>query len=252
MDLGKIALLAGGAYVGYKLFLEPSSTGGGSAAPAVTLPGATPGLPSSVQAQLPPGFAYSATGGIVQVPVNVATVSTGPATITTGQSLIGPPPPTNPCSGGFTLDAGNVCVRYADAQLLANLNSIQWTGPGDVPTEQINRIDPLILSRYASETNVNPGTVLAYMLGLGGPSIAGTFRTGSDGNKYQYSGSAWIRSTAGLSGAGRMPANFRRANVQMQTTIRRPGVSTLARLGAAIPAARVMPRSSRYLAVRGR
>lgn len=182
-------------------------------------------------------------------PVNVATVSQGPA----GISLQTPAVPSSSCASGYSLDAGNVCVRYADAQLLSNLNSIQWTGSQDIPTEQINRIDPAILSQYAAEVNVNPGTVLAYMLGLGGAAAPGTFLTGSDGNKYQFLGNAWVRQTAGLSGLGLMPANFRRSDFRVTpTTIRRPGVSTLSRLGAAIPTARVMPRASRFLTVRGR
>lgn len=213
--LVKWGLIAVGGYVGYKYLTQPAAAAGSF-------------LPVA--------------------PVNVSTVSQGPAGIT----LQTPAVPSSSCASGYSLDAGNVCVRYADAQLLSNLNSIQWTGSQDIPTEQINRIDPAILSQYASEINVNPGTVLAYMLGLGGQAAAGTFLTGSDGNKYQFLGGAWVRQTTGLSGVGRMPSNFRRSNFGVtQTTIRRPGVSTLSRLGAAIPTARVMPRASRYLALRG-
>jgi hypothetical protein len=108
---------------------------------------------------------------------------------------VAPPPTTtqNNCANGFTLDASGVCTKYPDAYLLANLNSIPWTGLSDIPSEQINRIDPQILSIYATTTGINSGTALAYVLGLGGAQPDGTMAQGSDGNIYQSLGGVFYR-----------------------------------------------------------
>ncbi len=66
---------------------------------------------------------------------------------TDGSMVVNCPPGFNPppaaarnnCAEGFTQDAGGICTRYPDSVLLANLNSIPWTGLSDIPSEQINR-----------------------------------------------------------------------------------------------------------------
>jgi hypothetical protein len=113
---------------------------------------------------------------------------------TAGSSVMTCPPGVNPpaasappnnCASGFTQDAAGICTRFPDAVLLAQLNSIAYTGPGDIPSEQILRIDPQILSMYSTTTGVTPGSVLAFMLGLGtGNGINGTIANGSDGYAY--------------------------------------------------------------------
>jgi hypothetical protein len=109
---------------------------------------------------------------------------------------VNPPPtsaPVNSCAAGFTLDPNNVCTKYSDGQLLANINSIPWTGSTDVPTEQIQRIDPQILEMYTTLTGINAGTVLAYMLGLGSNPADGTIAAGTDGNVYKALGGVFYR-----------------------------------------------------------
>lgn len=109
---------------------------------------------------------------------------------------VNPPPaaaPVNNCSDGFTLDAAGICTRYPDSVLLAQLNTIPWTGSTDIPTEQIDRIDPQILTMYSTTTGVNGGTVLAYMLGLGGVAADGTIMNGSDGNAYKSLGGVFYQ-----------------------------------------------------------
>lgn len=101
--------------------------------------------------------------------------------------------PVNNCAAGFTLDAAGICTRYPDAVLLAQLNSIQWSGASDIPIEQINRIDPQILSMYSATTGVNGGTVLAYMLGLGANPPDGTITNGSDGYAYKALGGVFYK-----------------------------------------------------------
>lgn len=113
------------------------------------------------------------------------------------------PPPTTPppnnCAQGFTQDAAGICTRYPDAVLLANLNTIPWTGLADIPSEQIQRIDPQILSMYSTTTGVNAGTALAYMLGLGANPADGTITNGSDGNAYKaLNGTFYRQGTATL------------------------------------------------------
>jgi hypothetical protein len=109
---------------------------------------------------------------------------------------VSPPPaaaPANNCAAGFTLDASGICTRYPDAVLLAQLNTIPWTGLSDIPAEQIQRIDPQILSMYATTTGVNAGTVLAYILGLGDNPVDGNITNGSDGNAYKALGGVFYR-----------------------------------------------------------
>ena len=195
-----------------------------------------PTLQADFPTLFPPNTASGATGNSPTAP----TTSTGnqPITIntpgavplgtqgcfsysngTSGSTIINCPPgvnppttapPTNNCAAGFTQDANGICTRYADAYLLANLNTIPWTGLSDIPSEQIARIDPQILSMYSTTTGVNAGTALAYILGLGANPADGTMSTGSDGNVYQALGGVFYRqgtattSTSTLHGLGRL------------------------------------------------
>lgn len=109
-------------------------------------------------------------------------------------SVINAGPAQSPaCPAGFTADAAGICTRFADADLLANLNSIAWTGLADIPAEQIQRIDLQILQKYADTTNVTAGSALAYMLGLGGYASTGVQITGSDGRVYTGQNGAFTR-----------------------------------------------------------
>jgi hypothetical protein len=124
------------------------------------------------------------------------TGTSGSAVITCPPGVNPPPtapPATVPCQAGFTQDAAGICTMYPDAYLLANLNSVPWTCLSDIPAEQIQRIDPQILSTYATVTGINAGTVLAYLLGLGANPLNGTMMQGSDGNIYQALNSVFYR-----------------------------------------------------------
>ena len=84
-------------------------------------------------------------------------------------------------------------MKYSDAQLLNQLNLIHWTGLQDIPQEQIARIDPQILSQYGATTTVNPGTALAFLLGVGGASAEGNKIAASDGHTYQMTSGVYLR-----------------------------------------------------------
>lgn len=121
---------------------------------------------------------------------------------TDGSMVINCPPGVTPpatssphpnCADGFTQDAAGICTRYPDAYLLANLNSIPWSGLADIPSEQISRIDPDILRMYSTTTGINGGTALAYLLGLGANPEDGTIRAGSDGFAYKALGGVFYR-----------------------------------------------------------
>jgi hypothetical protein len=124
---------------------------------------------------------------------------------------VSPPPPAQPqpvCQPGWTPDANGVCTQYSDQQLIDGFNSIPWSGLTSIPAEQINRIDPQILASYTQVNGVTPGSVLAYMLGLGGGAAANTQATGSDGNLYEMQAGLWVRVVSGqttaLAGFGRL------------------------------------------------
>lgn len=138
---------------------------------------------------------------------------------TSGATIINCPPGVSPpaaaapaasCASGFTIDAAGICTRYPDAVLLAQLNTIPWTGLSDIPAEQIQRIDPSILSMYSTTTGVNAGTGLAYILGLGGAATDGTIMNGSDGNAYKSLGGVFYRQGTStqttVNGLGRLGA----------------------------------------------
>lgn len=133
--------------------------------------------------------------------------------------------PPNNCASGFTLDAAGICTRYPDAVLLANLNTTPWTGVQDIPSEQIARIDPQILAMYSTTTGVIGGTVLAYMLGLGGATADGTIVNGSDGFAYKSLGGTFYKqgtsthSTVNGVGLGRLGAITRALPITNATLI---------------------------------
>ena len=137
------------------------------------------------------------------------------------------PPPTTPaannCASGFTQDAAGICTRYPDSVLLANLNTIPWTGLSDIPSEQIARIDPQILSMYSTTTGVTAGTALAYMLGLGGAAPDGTIMNGSDGYAYKSLGGVYYKqgpsSQSTVNGLGRLGAIARALPITNATLI---------------------------------
>lgn len=147
---------------------------------------------------------------------------------------VSPPPtsaPANHCASGFTLDAGGICTRYPDSLLLANLNTIPWTGTQDIPVEQINRIDPQILAMYSTTTGINAGTVLAYMLGLGASPADGTMRNGSDGFTYQALGGVFYRQGT---------ATWTTTNPGAGSTLQGLGTVRTAPLSAALPITRAV------------
>ncbi len=135
-----------------------------------------------------------------------ATSSNGVSTYNSGVDGSGPvsssPPgvpaptpaaPTNNCQDGYTLDANGVCTLYSDTILLSQINSIQYTGSEAIPAEQIQRIDPQILASYASYPGITPGSVLAYILGLGDTAANGAIVNGTDGNAYQMINGVFVR-----------------------------------------------------------
>lgn len=166
----------------------PSVFGAPGAPTATGATGNNPNAPTTSTANQP---ITAATPGAVPVGPNGCFLypnGTDGSTIMNCPPGVNPPPasaPVNNCSDGFTLDAAGICTRYPDAVLLAQLNTLPWTGTSDIPVEQINRIDPQILQMYSTTTGVNAGTVLAYMLGLGGAAADGTIMHGSDGNAYK-------------------------------------------------------------------
>lgn len=185
------------------LFGGGTTAAGQSAAPPAGAPPATsgatgnfPAAPVTTTANTPigpntPGATPLGTQGCFQY-----------SSSTTGATIINCPPGVNPpkaaappvsCASGFTLDAAGVCTRYPDAVLLAQLNTIPWTGLSDIPAEQIQRIDPQILAMYSTISGVGGGTALAYLLGLGAAAPDGTMMNGSDGNTYKSLGGSFYR-----------------------------------------------------------
>lgn len=147
-----------------------------------------------------------------------------------------PAAPLNNCASGFTQDAAGICTRYPDSVLLANLNSITWTGLADIPDEQIARIDPQILNMYSTTTGVNGGTALAYLLGLGVASPDGTIKNGSDGFAYKSLAGTYFKqgpstqSTVNGIGMGRLGAITRALPITNATLIMASANPTIAAL----------------------
>ena len=113
-----------------------------------------------------------------------------------GTTYAQPSAGTPSCTSGYTADSSGTCTQYPDSTLVAGANSIVWSGTTAIPAEQVARIDSQILNKYmgsgGAAVPVNPGTLLAYMLGLGGSGSQGQTSSGSDGNTYTYSGGQWL------------------------------------------------------------
>lgn len=214
-NAGSSVVLLGGAGLLAYLFWPQISSALGIATAAPASPQSTTPNPFPAPAGTPPGTVTTNLSPSVQLNANGTYSCIAAATQLPGGCCsyagmiscppgISPPPPAPPaanCQPGFTVDQAGICTQYTDADLLAGLNSIQWSGSTNIPTEQINRIDPQILAEYSTTTGVDPGSVLAYMLGLGGSAAANTTATGSDGNIYEMVGGMWIRQpSAALSG----------------------------------------------------
>jgi len=183
----------------------------------VPLPGSTPAppaqssTPSTLPPATPPGAQTTNSTPVVNqwqpaagsVPIGNSGCYSYAGVISCPPGMTAPPPaqPANNCQPGYTVDASGICTEYTDAQIVAGLNSIQWSGLNNIPAEQINRIDPQLLAEYTTMTGVTPGSVLAYMLGLGGAAASGTQVTGTDGNLYIMQGGLFMRQAKGtLSG----------------------------------------------------
>lgn len=94
------------------------------------------------------------------------------------------------CLPGHTMDAAGICANTNDQIILAYLNSTVYTGPQDLPAQPLNAS---ILGYYASTIGIQPGTVLATMLGLPSNPSNGTIEQGNDGFNYQTVGGTFIR-----------------------------------------------------------
>lgn len=104
-----------------------------------------------------------------------------------------------------TTPAGRASIatpdKYTDSQLISGSNSIKYTGPPDITDAQLQRVGAQIAA--AEPTAINPGTVLAYMLGLGVVApTAGQHAVGSDGRLYTGSGGIWVYNPTGAGGSG--------------------------------------------------
>jgi hypothetical protein len=196
---GKTLLLIGGAAAAAYFFWPQISTALGIAAPATspvtsplqTDPSAAQQTNSSPVTTGVPGV--TTTNGVSSY--NSGVVGSGTVTnVPVNTPIPTPGAPVNNCPNGWQLDAQGVCTQYTDQMLLADINSIPWSGSGNIPAEQISRIDPQILSSYTQYPGITPGTVLAYILGLGTGSVAnGTIMNGSDGNAYQLINGVFVR-----------------------------------------------------------
>jgi hypothetical protein len=146
---------------------------------------------------------------------------------------VSPPPgsPTpNGCQTGYTFDAAGQCVRYPDQLLIAQINTIPWTGLQDIPAEQIERIDPQILASYTQTSGVNPGTALAYLLGLGADtSTPGAIVNGSDGYAYKVLGGVFVRQGPGtkLQGTKAITRNLPITRATLIEASINPGIAAL-------------------------
>jgi hypothetical protein len=179
-------LLIGGAIAAYLYWPQLSAMLGIAATPA-----ATSTLPAG--AQLTNSSPTINTAGATPLGTQGCFAYNNVISCPPGISPPAPAAPINNCQPGYSPDANGVCTEYSDAALLAGLNSIQWNGTQAIPTEQINRIDPQILAQYGTQTGITPGSVLAYMIGLGGNAPNGTVTTGSDGNIYTFTSGMWLK-----------------------------------------------------------
>lgn len=207
-----VVLLAGAGIAGYYFWPQISAwlTANFPALASVIPQSSTP---STLPAGTPTGVQTTNSSPSINTPGAVPIGSqgcfqyAGTVSCPPGVSLPAPAAVTNNCAPGYNVDASGVCTEYSDAQLLAGLNSLEWSGLTNIPAEQIARIDPQILAQYSTTTGVQPASVLAYMLGLGGAAANSTQTTGSDGNLYVMTGGMWIRqptAAATMQGLGRL------------------------------------------------
>jgi hypothetical protein len=81
-------------------------------------------------------------------------------------------------------DSGQ-CARQDDQAQLATLNSTVYNGPQSIAqAKPATPISTYILAQYATTIGINPGSVLAAMLGLPANQAYGTFAPGNDGFNY--------------------------------------------------------------------
>ncbi len=207
-NLGTLLILGG---IGAAIYYYRAQIEAELATLGINIPGVTP-TPTSTTSTAPAGAQATNSSPTINTPgaVPVGTQGcfqyAGFLSCPPGVSYSAAPvaSPQNNCQAGYSIDASGTCTLYSDAELLTGLNSIQWSGSTAIPTEQINRIDPTVLANFASYIGpgVNPGTVLAYMLGLGASApAAGTTATGSDGNIYTFENGVWVFSPASAAGA---------------------------------------------------
>lgn len=78
--------------------------------------------------------------------------------------------------------------KYTDSQLINGAAVIGYD-PATISGAQLTRIQPSI--KLGSGMIIVPGSVLAYMLGLGGQEAAGTIATGTDSRQYQMQNGSW-------------------------------------------------------------
>ncbi len=81
-------------------------------------------------------------------------------------------------------------LTYSDAQLIAGVNDILWDG--SISAAQLDRVHVPVDLNYLTYAVIKPGSVLAYMLGLGSGGDVGAITQGSDGKRYQRSANGWM------------------------------------------------------------
>jgi hypothetical protein len=206
-----IVLLAAGGFAAYYFWPQIAAALGIS-----TTTVAQSSIPSTLPAGTPAGVQTTNSSPSINTPgaVPIGTQGcfsyAGTVSCPPGVSPPAPAPVTANCAPGWSVDASGVCTQYTDVDLVAGLNSIPWSGATNIPAEQIARIDPQILAEYSTTTGVDPGSVLAYMLGLGGSAANDTIATGSDGNIYEMLNGMWTRQPnpiakqANMAGLGRL------------------------------------------------
>ena len=216
-----IVLLAGAGIAAYYLWPQLSAALG-IAQPAAP---AQSSIPSTLPPGTPPGIQTTNYSPSINTPGAVPLGSNGcfsyAGTISCPPGVAPPPPApvAANCQPGYSVDASGACTQYSDAQLVAGLNSLMWSGTNNIPAEQIARIDPQILAQYSNTYGVTPGSVLAYMLGLGGAAQDNTQTTGTDGNLYEMVQGQWVRQPA----------------VQGPSPLPLPRMGRLGRVAAALP-----------------
>ena len=87
------------------------------------------------------------------------------------------------------------CVNHSvsDTVLIREVNTKHWPGLQVISSTQLERINPVIRTTYRNLGPVLPGSVLAYMLGLGDRIIPGEVQFGTDGLKYRTVNRMYVR-----------------------------------------------------------